>query len=100
MGRYGQRNQYIYCCPICRSEVQPYFFAAANAIDWTILGERIGDRKTPLKPRTVERIEYGLRKFGRQPQMIQTDYTHSDSPRARTVSDVMPTQSTRGRCSA
>lgn len=64
-GKYGARNQYVYTCPTCREIVQPYYYAAANAIDWAIKGERIGDRKRPLKPKTMERIQYGLNKYGR-----------------------------------
>jgi len=60
-GRYGK--QYVYRCPGCARVVTPYYWCAANAIDWTKRGERIGDRKKPLAPKTVERIRYGLAKF-------------------------------------
>jgi DNA (cytosine-5)-methyltransferase 1 len=94
-GRYGQRNQYIYTCPKCGKEVHPYYYAAANAIDWSIPGERIGDRKKPLKPRTMERIEYGLKKYGNQAQWVQVDYTHSDAPYIHPVSEALGTQTAR-----
>ncbi|MBX3081694.1 MAG: DNA cytosine methyltransferase [Anaerolineae bacterium] len=94
-GKYGPRNQYEYRCPQCRQVVTPYYYCAANAIDWSIPGERIGDRKKPLKPRTIERIEYGLKKFGAQAMTVQTDFAHSTSPRTRAVSEVMPTQTGR-----
>ncbi len=94
-GRYGRRNQYVYRCPACAEIVNPYYHPAATAIDWSLLGERIGDRKTPLKPRTMERIRYGLEKFGRQSLTVQLDYTHSDTPRAWPVSRALPTQTAR-----
>lgn len=70
-GRYG--DQYIYICEECTLrgvngkdpvEVQPFYFAAANAIDWSLPAERIGDRKRPLKPKTIERVRKGLEMFG------------------------------------
>ena len=60
------RKQYIYVCPVCAHEVMPYFYAAFNCIDWSDIGTRIGDRKRPLKPNTIARIEYGLKKYGNQ----------------------------------
>ncbi len=65
-GRYGHRRQYVYRCPKCGAEVKPGHVPAASVIDWSIPSQRIGDRKKPLKPRTMERIKAGLRKFGRQ----------------------------------
>ncbi len=94
-GRYGARNQYVYCCPVCADIVEPYYYPAASAIDWTILGERVGDRKRPLKERTMERIRYGLKKFGRQQLTVQVDYTHSESNRARPITNALPTQTSR-----
>lgn len=64
-GRY--RQQYIYLCPSprCGQEVFPGVLPAAVAIDWTLPGERIGDRAKPLAPKTVARIEAGLRRYAR-----------------------------------
>lgn len=92
-GRY--RKQYVYRCPQCLAEVTPYYYAAANAIDWSDPGQLIGDRKRPLKAKTLERVQYGLDKFGTMPAFTQVDYSHSDSPRTRPVTEVLPTQSTR-----
>lgn len=66
-GRY--RAQYNYRCPntACRNQiVEPGWLPASSAIDWTITGERIGDRNRPLAAKTIARIEAGLRKFGAQ----------------------------------
>ncbi len=64
-GRY--RHQYVYRCPTprCHLEVYPGVLPAAVAIDWTLAGERIGDRARPLAPKTIARIEAGLRRYAR-----------------------------------
>jgi DNA (cytosine-5)-methyltransferase 1 len=72
-GKYQQ--QYVYRCPNCATEVIPYYFCAANAIDWTLPAPRIGDRARPLKEKTLKRIRVGLEKFGRQPVVM--DYVHT-----------------------
>ena len=67
-GRY--RQQYLYRCPntACRhSVVEPYALAAATAIDWAQLGQRIGDRDKPLSAKTLARIQAGLLKYGTAP---------------------------------
>ena len=67
-GRY--RAQYVYRCPssACRhSIVEPYADPAAAAIDWSMRGQRIGDRERPLSTKTVARIEAGLRRYARHP---------------------------------
>ena len=67
-GKY--RQQYVYRCPGCAGEVTPYYYAAANAVDWSIPAPRIGDRKKPLKEKTTQRIAYGLEKFASHPFSI------------------------------
>jgi DNA (cytosine-5)-methyltransferase 1 len=64
MGRY--RAQYVYRCPqaSCRNRVvEPETLPAAVAIDWSIPGQRIGDRAKPLAEKTVRRIKAGLERF-------------------------------------
>lgn len=90
-GRYGK--QYFYRCPDCHREVKPYYYAAFNAIDWNIPAERIGDRKTPLKPKTLARIQYGLETYGRKPLIITGRYTSGVECRVRdATADPLPTQ--------
>lgn len=72
-GKYKQ--QYIYCCPGCAKQVEPYYYAAFNCIDWSNIGTRIGDRKKALSENTIRRIEYGLKKYGTQPLAV-----HNFSP--------------------
>lgn len=69
-GRY--KKQYIYVCMHCQSTVEPYYYCAANAIDWSLPAPRIGDRPKPLKEKTLKRIRAGLEKFGHQPVMVDT----------------------------
>ncbi|SFN66772.1 DNA cytosine methyltransferase [Mycetocola miduiensis] len=60
-GRY--RAQYVYRCPRveCRNAiVEPAWLPASSAIDWSIPGERIGDKKKPLAEKTRARIEKGI----------------------------------------
>lgn len=95
-GKWGARNQYVYRCPRCAEECTPYYYCAWNCIDPTIPTVRIGDRPAhglkPLVPRTLERIQVGLQKFGRSPQVV--DFVHSGgaSWMVRDVSSPMPTQ--------
>lgn len=61
--RYGA--QYTYRCPrtACRgTAVHPYCLPAAAAIDWTLTGQRIGDRARPLQRKTLDRIQAGIRR--------------------------------------
>lgn len=62
--RYGK--QYVYRCPSVRcrnSEVAPYVLPAAAAIDFSLPAERIGDRRQPLRPKTMARIAAGLARY-------------------------------------
>jgi DNA (cytosine-5)-methyltransferase 1 len=73
-GRYGRSGQYVYRCPKCATEVFPGIVPAAAAIDWTLKAPRIGDRATPLKPKTVARIEAGLKRFAGR-HLVVGNYT-------------------------
>ena len=67
-GRY--RAQYVWRCPnvACRNQVvEPGWLPAAAAIDWTLRGQRIGDRAKPLADKTMARIEAGLKKYAPAP---------------------------------
>jgi DNA (cytosine-5)-methyltransferase 1 len=91
-GRYGKRNQYVYRCPQCAAIVEPYYAPAHTAIDWSLPSQRVGDRKQPLKPATLERIEKGLEKFC-VPLIIETARTQSTGL-VRSVDEILPTQTT------
>ena len=63
-GRY--RAQYVYRCPSvkCRNQiVEPLFRPAAEIIDWSLLGQRIGDRDKPLADKTLGRIQAGIDRY-------------------------------------
>ncbi|HEX3648573.1 MAG TPA: DNA cytosine methyltransferase, partial [Pseudonocardiaceae bacterium] len=77
VGRY--RRQYVYRCPRsgCRHAViEPYVRPAATVIDWSDVGQRIGDRARPLAAATLRRIEAGLRLFA-DPRLV-VNANHDD----------------------
>jgi DNA (cytosine-5)-methyltransferase 1 len=91
---YGKyRAQYLYCCPKCSKEVRPFAPPAAIAIDWSLKGERIGDRKKALATATMARIQAGIDKYWRRPGVI--DLTYAAHKEARTVDDPLFTQTAR-----
>jgi DNA (cytosine-5)-methyltransferase 1 len=72
-GRY--KAQYNWRCPktACKNAiVEPGWLPASHAIDWSLRGERIGDRKKALAPKTMARILAGLAKYGREPVSIDS----------------------------
>jgi DNA (cytosine-5)-methyltransferase 1 len=70
-GRY--RQQYVYTCHECRRQVAPYVYPAARAIDWTIVGQRIGDRTRPLAEPTMARIRQGIAKYWGRDLVVPLD---------------------------
>ncbi|MGW0182854.1 DNA cytosine methyltransferase [Nocardia sp. NPDC003345] len=63
-GRY--RAQYVWRCPsvACRNTiVEPDWLPASSVIDWSLRGQRIGDRAKPLAIKTMRRIEAGLARY-------------------------------------
>jgi DNA (cytosine-5)-methyltransferase 1 len=74
----------------------PYYYAAFNAIDWNIPGKRIGDRKKPLAEKTMERIKYGLEKYGNQ-HLLFINLEHSkakNSSYVKSYTEPLLTQTT------
>lgn len=64
IGRY--RQQYVYRCPnvSCRNAiVEPAWLPAASIIDWSLPGQRIGDRARPLAEKTRARIAAGIARY-------------------------------------
>lgn len=89
-GKYGKHGQYLYRCPTCATQVTPYYYCAANAIDWSLPAPRIGDRKRPLEEKTIRRIKLGLEKFRQDGFIVQIN---KSTDRVRGLSsDVLPTQ--------
>lgn len=68
VGRY--RAQYVYVCATCGQTVEPGWRPAADAIDWALPAERIGDRDRPLSPKTMARIREGLRRYGLRAPLV------------------------------
>jgi DNA (cytosine-5)-methyltransferase 1 len=63
-GSYGR--QYVYACPDCQAQAWPGAYPAGTAIDWTLVGQRIGDRKRALARDTRGRISGYLQRYGVQ----------------------------------
>lgn len=61
IGKY--RQQYVYVCNCCHALVEPAWLPASSAIDWSLEGERIGDRKRPLAEKTRARIAAGIARY-------------------------------------
>ena len=79
IGKYGARRQYVWRCPACKTAVEPYTRAAADIIDWSDIGKRIGERKrTPtrlegLAPAMIAKVRKGLERFNSigEPFMVE-----------------------------
>ena len=71
---------------------------ASEVIDWSLRGKSIFGRKRPLKPRTLDRIEAGLRKFGGEPFIAILRGTHENQSGswAKSVDEPVPTISAGG----
>lgn len=97
MGRY--RQQYVFRCPrsACRNAaVEPFALPAMYAIDWSIPGQRIGDRAKPLADKTLARIRAGLEKYARPITLEAAGNTFERRPGVRTwpVDEPLTTQTT------
>ncbi|WP_216895697.1 DNA cytosine methyltransferase [Nocardia alni] len=95
MGRY--RQQYHFRCPHtrCRNTIlEPPALPALAAIDWTLPGQRIGDRTRPLADKTLDRIRVGLHRYTTPvPLMVPAGGTWRET--ASPVTMPMPTRTTR-----
>lgn len=95
-GRYGANRQYVYRCPLCATEVKPPTMPAASVIDWSLPAPTIGEREKPLKPKTIERIEAGLRKFANQAVLVNLAYNHAKHDgQVRSLTTPMSTQTSQ-----
>lgn len=88
-GKY--KTQYYYTCPVHGIQVEPYYYAAFNAIDWSDIGKRIGDRKKSLSDNTIARIQHGLDKYS-EPCIVSTRYTSGIGHRVKPATYPLPTQ--------
>lgn len=67
---------------------------AADVIDWSIEGQSIFERKRPLSPKTLARIEAGLCKFGLKPFIVPSQ---TGEQRTRAVEIPLQTVTTTSR---
>lgn len=82
VGRY--RQQYVYVHAACGTQVEPGYLPAAAAIDWTILGTRIGERDKPLADKTRARIAAGIARYWRPFTLEAAGNTFERRPGVRT----------------
>ncbi|WP_159702755.1 DNA cytosine methyltransferase [Arthrobacter sp. 18067] len=92
-GKY--RAQYVYRCPAsdCARVLEPSVRPASDAIDWSLKGVRLGDRKRPLADRTQQQIVDFVNKFGEQPGLTQ----YYGTPHPKPVTEPFSTFTTRDR---
>jgi len=96
VGKY--RQQYDYRCPetACgRSLVEPYVRPAASVIDWSNLGQRIGERTKPLAASTVRRIRAGLAKFPDTRSVLTVNHSGHDGRAFPADYDVLPSRTVK-----
>lgn len=91
VGRY--RAQYVYVHGDCGTTVEPGWLPAAAAIDWSLPGQLIGDRKTPLADKTRARIAAGIARYWRPFTLEAAGNTFERRPGVRTwpADEVMTT---------
>jgi DNA (cytosine-5)-methyltransferase 1 len=93
--RWGKyQRQYIYCCPHCGGEVRPFCTPVAAAIDFSLPIQKIGERSRPLDPKTMQRIQAGLDRFGNTPALLDLGFNYQGRARTRPISEPAPTQTT------
>jgi DNA (cytosine-5)-methyltransferase 1 len=93
-GKY--KTQYVYRCPVDGTLVEPYYYAAANCIDWSDIGTKISEREKPLVPNTVRRCNYGLDKYAGNPFVVNDQHSTGIGFRVNPVQGIfstIPTQS-------
>lgn len=91
-GKY--KKQYNYHCPEHGIIIEPYYYASFNVVDWSNLGNRIGDRKKPLSINTQKRIQYGLDKYDVDPFIFHAAYGDQARGVVRHITDPAFTQTT------
>lgn len=92
-GKY--RAQYVYRCPnvSCRNQViEPTYRPAADIIDWSLTGTRIGERTRPLADKTMARIAAGIQRYW-QPMLVPVE--GRDGKTAAPVNQPTRTMTTR-----
>jgi DNA (cytosine-5)-methyltransferase 1 len=90
--KYGKyKQQYVYCCPVDGTVVDPYYYASFNCIDWSDRGERIGDRKKPLSDNSKRRVKTGLSKYN-EPFIFHTSYGKEARGVVRSAETTFPSQ--------
>lgn len=61
--------------------------SAREIIDWSIESKSIFERKKPLSPNTLRRIEAGLKKYGGLPFTITTNWSQTNRSAPRSINE-------------
>lgn len=89
VGRYRQQYDYVCSTSGCSQRVEPGWLPAAAAIDWSLPGTRIGDRKKDLAPKTRRRIAAGIAHYWAPIHLEGAGNTYDAAdPRHRAFGDV------------
>lgn len=93
------RAQYVYRCPNvkCRNRVlEPSVRPAADIIDWSMLGMRIGERAKPLAAKTMARIQAGIEKYWVSDSVgLAVPVEGREGKQPKPITDPLRTMSTR-----
>jgi DNA (cytosine-5)-methyltransferase 1 len=57
------RQQYLYHCPVCASEVMPYTIPVSSVLNLDTPGTRISERRKALSSKTLANIEEGMKRY-------------------------------------
>lgn len=98
VGRY--RSQYLYRCPNvkCRNQVvEPAVRPAADIIDWSMLGTRLGDRDKPLAEKTMARIRAGIERYW-EPFIVERRHEYRVRGLDEALSTVTANETTKALC--
>lgn len=95
VGRY--RQAYLYTHTVCGTVVDPVWLPAVAAIDWSVPGERIGDRLRALKPKTIDRVVNGIARWWSPAALaaLAVPVEGRDGKNATPLDHPMRTQTTR-----
>ncbi len=91
-GKY--RRNYVYCCPLHGTVVEPYYYASFNIIDWSNPGQRIGDRKRPPTANTVKRMQHGIDTYSDSSFIMHAAYSDKARGVTRPLNQPLFTQTT------
>jgi hypothetical protein len=94
-GGTNYREQYVYVCPHCASEVMPFFIPVASVLNLDEPGDPLFQRTSGriLKKKTIDGVRKGIERFQGQPFL----YAYYKKPLYRCLSEPVGTITTMDR---